>query len=131
MKKPTKNTTTKYDDNCIFCKIINGKVPSKKVFEDDDVLAILDIRGDYENHTLVMPKQHIDKLTSADENIIQKLFYLIKKVSNSYISSGYDGVNILVNNGESAEQTIMHLHIHIIPRKAEDGLKIFPQRKNS
>ncbi len=110
---------------CIFCKIINNEIPSKKVYEDDDVLAILDLSQAQKGHTLVMPKKHFDTFLDTDSKTISKCFIVANKLANKIKTSlKADGVNILNNSYEAAGQTVMHMHIHIIPRYNNDDLKI-------
>ncbi len=116
--------------DCLFCKIINGEIPSYKIYEDEFTYAFLDIADDFVGHTLVLPKNHCKNLLESDETTITKVFNSIKTISNHYIQNcGYDGVNIISNNNECAEQSINHFHVHIIPRKNNDGLTIFPTNK--
>ena len=106
---------------CIFCDIIEGKIPSAKVYEDEDVLAILDISQVTYGHTLVMPKKHTDNIIEADEETACKVMAVAKKLAAQIVrNTGAAGVNILTNCGEAAGQTVSHLHFHIIPRYGED-----------
>ena len=111
---------------CVFCKIINGEIPSTKVYEDDEVMAILDLSQVTKGHTLVLPKKHYANFLEipADElgNMIKKVQMIAKEVTTKLNAKGF---NILVNTNEVAGQTVMHLHFHIIPRYDEnDGIKI-------
>lgn len=111
---------------CIFCDIIDGKIPSSKVYEDDDVLAILDVSQVTYGHTLVMPKKHIENILEADENTIVKCSKVISSLSKQIIhNTGAVGCNILNNCGEVAGQTVHHLHFHIIPRYSENDCVSF------
>lgn len=102
---------------CIFCKIINHEIPSSVVCEDDDVLAILDISQVTYGHTLVMPKRHFANILEADEETVLKCVSTARKLAGQIVrNTGASGVNILNNCGESAGQTVDHLHFHIIPR---------------
>ena len=115
-------------ENCIFCKIIKGEIPSYKIYEDDNTYAFLDISNDVFGHTLVVPKKHSKNILDADSKTLSDVMSTVKLVSNHYINNcGFDGVNIISNNNASADQSVMHLHIHIFPRKENDGLKIFPE----
>ncbi|WP_082234711.1 HIT family protein [Halobacillus massiliensis] len=112
-------------DNCIFCEIINGNIPSAKVYEDDEVYAFLDISQVTKGHTLVIPKNHTKDIYSTDEDVAAKLFARVPKISNA-IKKAYNpiGLNLLNNNEEPAGQSVFHLHIHLIPRYGkEDGFK--------
>lgn len=111
---------------CVFCKIIDGDIPSTKVYEDDEVLAILDLSQVTKGHTLVLPKKHYANFLEipADElgSMIQKVQMIARDVTNKLNAKGF---NILVNTNEVAGQTVMHLHFHIIPRYDEnDGITI-------
>lgn len=110
---------------CVFCEIIKGNIPSKKVYEDDDVLAILDISQATKGHTLVMPKKHYDNLLTIDNLEYAKVMNVVKKVANAQTKAfSTDSVNVLNNCGALAGQTVMHFHVHVIPRYSDDDLKI-------
>lgn len=112
------------DKDCIFCKIANGEIPSKTVYEDEKFRAILDISPASKGHTLILPKAHFKDITEADEDVAQKLLPLASRLGKDIQKSlGASGFNILLNTGASAGQTVFHLHTHIIPRY-EDGRKI-------
>ena len=112
---------------CLFCKIIKGEIPSYKIYEDEFTFAFLDIAKDFEGHTLVIPKKHVDNILDADIETLKHVMNTVQKISNHYIQNcGYEGVNLLNNNNEAAEQSVMHLHIHIIPRRKNDGLRVLP-----
>lgn len=111
---------------CIFCKIVNGEIPSYKIYENDKVYAFLDIAKDVDGHTLVIPKKHVTNVIDADAETLQAVMEGIKAVTDHYISLGYDGVNIMNASGEAAEQSVFHLHFHIIPRKNGDGFSTWP-----
>ncbi len=119
--------------DCLFCKIVKGEIPCYKIYEDEFTLAFLDISNDANGHTLVVPKKHFDNILDCDEKTLNHVFSTVKKVSNHYTENcGFDGVNIVSNCGESAEQSVLHLHIHILPRKKNDGMNVFPSLpKNS
>lgn len=108
--------------DCIFCKIIAGEIPSVKIYEDDEVLAILDISQATKGHTLVIPKQHYENLLSMTSDQAAQLFSKIPELANLLVKKlGAEGMNILANCGEIAGQTVMHTHIHLIPRTENDG----------
>lgn len=113
-------------DNCIFCKIIKGEIPSYKIYEDEKVYAFLDISDDITGHTLVIPKNHSRNIFFADKEDLEAVICAIQKISKHYKDLGYDGVNILNANEPCAEQTVFHLHFHILPRKNNDGKHIYP-----
>lgn len=102
---------------CVFCDIIDGKIPSKKVYEDDDVLAILDISQVTYGHTLVMPKKHYENINDCPKDLLCKVIAVTKDL-NEKIMKNLDakGSNILTNTNEVSGQSVPHLHFHIIPR---------------
>lgn len=106
---------------CIFCDIIDGNIPSSKVYEDEDVLAILDVSQVTFGHTLVMPKKHVENIVEADEETVVKCAKVISKLSKQIVNNtGAVGCNVLNNCGEVAGQTVPHLHFHIIPRYSKN-----------
>lgn len=106
---------------CVFCSIINHEIPSKVVYEDDLVLAILDISQVTKGHTLVMPKKHVDNLLECDDETAAHLIQVVRRLAKRIQEkTGAPGINILNNNGEAAGQTVNHLHFHIIPRYSEN-----------
>jgi histidine triad (HIT) family protein len=109
---------------CVFCKIISGEYSSHKIYEDDKVLAILDLSQATYGHTLVMPKQHFENIFELDEEISKHLFNVVTRISKHYKESipNLAGINLLNNNGLKAGQTVMHYHMHIIPRYENDDL---------
>lgn len=109
--------------SCIFCKIINNEIPCTKVYENNDVLAFLDIAPSNFGHTLVIPKKHIETFDEADENTLLKLNIIAKKIAKK-LKEHYKGYNILINNKEVAGQVVPHLHIHVIPRTKDDNFKL-------
>lgn len=113
-------------DNCIFCKIINKEIPSYKIYEDDKVYAFLDISDDITGHTLVIPKEHSKNVLDTKKENLEAVINAVQKISKHYIDLGYDGVNILNATGKAAEQSVFHLHFHILPRKENDGKRIYP-----
>ncbi len=113
--------------DCIFCKIIKGEIPSYKIYEDDMTYAFLDIADDSYGHTLVIPKKHCVNILDCDEDYLNAVISAVKKISNHYVDNcGFEGVNVLNASGESAQQSVFHLHFHIIPRKSADGIDIWP-----
>lgn len=107
-------------DNCIFCNIIKGKSPCYKIYEDEDVLAFLDISQKYFGHTLVVPKKHSVNTLDCDDEVLKKVILVVKKIAKHYVDScNISGVNIVNNNGIDAGQMVAHLHYHIIPQGKE------------
>ena len=112
-------------DDCIFCKIANGEIPSNTVYEDEDFRAILDMGPAAKGHTLLLPKEHADNLFELPDETAEKALKVAKSIGKKLISKlGADGMNIVQNNGEIAGQTVLHFHIHIIPRYKDDNQKI-------
>lgn len=108
-------------ENCIFCKIIAGEIPSTKVYEDEEVLAILDITQTTKGHTLVIPKSHARNLLAMDGAAAGVLFSKIPAIAQKIVENlGASGMNILQNNEEIAGQTVFHTHVHLIPRYADN-----------
>ena len=113
--------------DCVFCKIISDELPSLKVYEDDHALVFMDIAGDVDGHMVAVPKKHVNNILDCDADTLSHLLLAVKKVSDYCVSHcGYEGVNLLNASGESAGQSVPHFHIHIIPRKAGDGIDAWP-----
>lgn len=117
-------------NDCLFCKIIKGEIPAAKVYEDDNVLAFLDIHPVNPGHTLIVPKIHFDNLLDADDEILKAMIVATKKVAAAILKGlKYEAFNLEENNGAIAGQVIPHLHWHIVPRTADDGLKHWPGKE--
>ena len=116
-------------NDCIFCKIAAGEIPSFKVYEDGDVLAYLDINPFAKGHTLVIPKAHSSGLVDTDNDRLAMVMAAVRKVA-SHLKTALpcDGFNILQNNGEAAGQTVRHIHFHIIPRYEGGTLEFAPRK---
>lgn len=113
--------------DCIFCKIINDEISSMKVYEDEYTLAFMDIAKDVDGHIVVIPKKHVENILDCDIETLSHLMETVKKVSNHCVDNcGYEGVNLLNASGKSADQSVRHFHIHIIPRKENDGIDAWP-----
>ena len=112
-------------NNCIFCKIIKGEIPSYKIYEDEKVYAFLDIANDFYGHTLVVPKTHYENFFSCSQKDLTNIMASIQTICEHYSKLGFNGANIITNAGKSSGQEVMHLHFHIIPRKDEDNVKIY------
>ena len=110
------------DDNCIFCKIANGDIPSETVYEDERFRVILDLAPAAKGHALILPKDHFVNLYEIDDDVLAGVSLLAKKVARA-MKEGLkcDGLNIVQNNGELAGQTVFHYHMHVIPRYEDDG----------
>ncbi|MFD2216250.1 MULTISPECIES: HIT family protein [Bacillaceae] len=103
--------------DCIFCKIVKGEIPSAKVFENEHVIAFLDISQVTKGHTLVVPKVHRENIYELTPEIASKLFEVVPQIANSIKEQFQpDGLNLLNNNGEKAGQSVFHYHMHILPR---------------
>lgn len=114
--------------DCVFCKIVNGDIPSLKVYEDEHTLVFMDIAKDVDGHMVAIPKKHVKCILDCDDETLKHLMMTVKKVANYCIDDcGYDGVNLLNASDESAGQSVPHFHIHIIPRKNGDGIDAWPQ----
>src|SRR5690625_1429190 len=107
--------------DCLFCKIIDGEIPSAKVYEDEHVYAFLDISQVTKGHTLVIPKQHTRNIYDTPADVAKELFARVPKIANA-IKDAYNpiGINLLNNNEKPASQSVFHLHIHLIPKYKED-----------
>lgn len=112
--------------DCIFCKIIAGEIPASKVYEDDQVLAFLDITQVTKGHTLVIPKKHYRNVLDMDAEAAGHLFTAVPAIARQLKEKlGASGLNIVNNNEEAAGQTVFHTHIHLLPRfDQNDGLDI-------
>lgn len=113
-------------NDCIFCKIIQeNKI--LKVYEDEYSVAFMDIAGDVDGHIVAVPKKHVKNILDCDEETLCMLINAVKKISNHLVDNcGYDGVNLLNASDESAGQSVPHFHIHIIPRRKNDGIDSWP-----
>jgi histidine triad (HIT) family protein len=109
--------------DCIFCKIIKGELPAAKVYEDEHVLAFLDISQVTKGHTLVIPKVHTENVFTLTPDMASRLFSVVPTIANA-LNKAFSpaGLNLLNNNGEAAGQTVFHYHLHLIPRDGKgDG----------
>lgn len=107
--------------DCIFCKIINGKLPSETVYEDDFFKAILDKFPASEGHIIIIPKTHVEVVTELEEKYLERLMPLVSKLAKE---ANLKEFNVLQNNGKNAGQTVFHQHTHIIPRQESDKITI-------
>lgn len=112
-------------DNCIFCKIAAGELPSYTIYEDDDFKAFMDISPASKGHTILIPKQHEDNIFDLDETVAAKLLPVASRIAKALKAElQCEGLNLLQNNGEIAGQTVFHFHIHLIPRYEGDKVVI-------
>lgn len=113
------------DNNCIFCKIANGEIPSKTLYEDDEFRVILDLGPATKGHALILPKSHYKNLYELPEETAGKVMKLAKKMATNMTEKlGCDGFNLVQNNNEVAGQTVFHFHMHLIPRYENDNQRI-------
>ncbi|MCR5609267.1 MAG: HIT family protein [Lachnospiraceae bacterium] len=112
-------------EDCIFCKIVKGEIPSCKVYEDDNFRAIMDIAPANAGHVIILPKVHAANVFELDDEYASKVFVVAKKIAKALKEElGCDGVNILQNNGTAAGQTVFHFHMHVIPRYDNDTVNV-------
>jgi histidine triad (HIT) family protein len=110
-------------DDCLFCKMVAGQIPVTKIYEDETVLAFLDIGPISDGHTLVIPKKHFEKLHDCPAELLGRVFSRLGEIAGAVAEAMHsDGYNLLCNNGRAAGQLIEHLHFHIIPRNTGDRL---------
>lgn len=110
-------------DNCIFCKLANGEIPTATLYEDEDFRVILDANPASKGHALIIPKEHYANLYELDDTLAGKAMILAKKMITKLTEVlGCDGYNLVQNNGECAGQTVFHFHLHMIPRYKDDGV---------
>ena len=113
------------NDNCIFCKIANGEIPSKTLYEDEKFRVILDLGPAAKGHALILPKSHYADLYELPEDTAADAMILARKMAARITDRlQCDGFNLMQNNGETAGQTVFHFHMHLIPRYRDDGQKI-------
>ena len=113
------------NENCIFCKIANGEIPSKTLYEDDEFRVILDLGPAAKGHALILPKDHYNDLYELPEDTAAHVMLLAKRMAAQITDKLHcDGFNLVQNNGEIAGQTVFHFHMHLIPRYKDDNQKI-------
>jgi histidine triad (HIT) family protein len=117
-------------DSCLFCKIVKGEIPSHRVYEDDAVLAFLDIMPVNPGHTLVIPKDHHENLLDLPQETVEKVIGVIKKITPAILAGvGAEAFNLGLNNGEGAGQVVKHFHWHIMPRFEDDKYDLWHGRE--
>lgn len=110
--------------DCVFCKIVSGEIPSYKIYEDEHIMAILDISQATKGHTLIIAKDHYKNLYDIDEELAGNIFRKVPKIANAIKEAFHPiGLNVLVNT-EKPLQTVFHFHLHLIPRYHMDGVDI-------
>ncbi|OHB59474.1 MAG: hypothetical protein A2173_10030 [Planctomycetes bacterium RBG_13_44_8b] len=111
------------EKDCIFCKIAAGAIPCTRIYEDESVLAFLDIGPVSDGHTLVITKEHCEKMDNCSPQLLSAVAAVLPKIAAAVsAATDADGYNILCNNGRAAGQLVEHLHFHVIPRKTGDGV---------
>lgn len=111
--------------DCIFCKIVNGEVPAKKIYEDEKTIAFLSIEPLTFGHTLVIPKEHYEDIFDMPEELLKEVFVSVKKVSEILKEKlKCDGINVMNSNGKVAQQDVFHYHVHVVPRYAGSNFKL-------
>ena len=112
-------------DDCIFCKIANGEIPGRTVYEDDDFRVVLDLGAGTRGHSLILPKEHYANVYELSDDAASKVMIVARNVASKLKDKlGCAGMNLVQNNGEEAGQTIFHFHMHLIPRYKDDGQKM-------
>jgi len=115
-------------NDCIFCRIVKGEIPSMKIYEDKFTYVFWDIAEDVNGHMVAVPKKHINNILDCDNETLNKLITTVKLISNHCVQKcDYDGVNLLNASDVSAGQSVPHFHIHIIPRKKGDDIDAWPK----
>jgi len=115
----------KHNENCIFCKIVKGEIPCYKIFENENILAYLDIFPVNSGHTLIIPKEHCENIFDIDEETLQEITLKSKEIGiNLKEKLGVENINVLQSNGKTAGQEIFHYHMHIIPRYENDKMEL-------
>ena len=110
-------------DGCVFCRMVAGEIPVAKVYEDEAVLAFLDIAPISDGHTLVIPKQHCTQVHECPPEMLAEVASRLGKIAEAAVAAvNADGYNVLSNNGKAAGQVVDHLHFHIVPRKVGDSV---------
>ncbi len=116
---------------CIFCKIINHEIPASVLYEDEDVCAILDISQVTDGHTLVMPKEHVENILDCPPVLLSKIMSVAQTLSKDIlIKMNAKGINVLTNAKPAAGQSVMHFHVHILPRYDENDRLIIEFKEN-
>ena len=112
-------------DNCIFCKIANGEIPSKTLYEDRNFRVIQDLGPATKGHALILPREHAENLYDLPRESASEVMVLAQKMAATLVEKlRCDGLNLVQNNGEAAGQTVRHFHLHLIPRYVDDGQSI-------
>ncbi len=119
-------------NDCLFCKIVAGEIPSTKIYDNEHIMAFLDINPVNPGHTLIVTKKHFTDMRDTPDEILAHVAVATKKIADAVTRGlGYPAYNVEVNTGTEAGQIIMHTHWHVVPRRADDGLKHWPGKKYS
>ena len=112
-------------NQCVFCKIIAGEIPSATIYEDEDFKVIMDISPAAKGHAILLPKKHFANLYEMDDAVASKVLIVARKVATAMKEElGCAGLNLVQNNGEAAGQTVFHFHMHLIPRNENDSVNV-------
>ena len=113
-------------EECVFCRVVDGTVESSRVYEDDEVLAFMDIQPVTDGHLLVIPKRHASELADLDEQLGMSMFRIAQRLAAALRRSGFpcEGVNLFLADGEAAFREVFHVHLHVFPRTTGDGFRI-------
>jgi len=110
-------------EDCIFCKIVKGEIPSYKIYEDEKIFAFMDIQPINPGHILIIPKKHAKLIAELEDEIVGEIFKVAKKINIALRKSGIksEGINFFLADGKAAGQEVLHVHLHIVPRYKNDG----------
>jgi histidine triad (HIT) family protein len=112
-------------EDCIFCKVLAGEIPSERIYEDEHTVAVMDINPWTRGHAVVIPRKHAENLFEIEDDELEHVAVAAKRVATAMRDGlACDGVNLLQSNGAAAWQTIFHLHLHVIPRYEDDPLEL-------
>lgn len=113
-------------EECVFCQVVDGTVESSRVYEDDAILAFMDIQPVTDGHLLIIPKRHASYLADLDEQLGMSMFRIAQRLAAALRNSGLpcEGVNLFLADGEAAFQEVFHVHLHVFPRTTGDGFRI-------
>ena len=113
-------------EECVFCQVVDGTVESSLVYEDDAILAFMDIQPVTDGHLLIIPKRHASYLADLDEQLGMSMFRIAQRLAAALRNSGLpcEGVNLFLADGEAAFQEVFHVHLHVFPRTIGDGFRI-------
>lgn len=114
-------------EGCVFCQIAQGRIPSIRIFENDGFIVFMDIAPQTEGHFLIVPRGHYEFLADVPDAVLAEVLPLAKKLSNAAMAGlGFEGFNLIQNNGEVAGQAVGHWHLHVIPRRSTEELPLKP-----